>query len=93
VASMEEPEHLYKVALHTNSLLEGLAEAVVGWLLLRHAEIADAALESGSDRYFYEGKIASARWFAANVLPKAAIRRNLAEAEQGELMALDDAAF
>jgi len=93
LASMEEPEHLYKVALHTNSLLEGLAEVVVGWLLLRHAEIAERSLEAATDRHFYEGKIASARWFAANMLPKAAIRRNLAEAEQGDLMALDDAAF
>jgi alkylation response protein AidB-like acyl-CoA dehydrogenase len=93
VASMEEPEQLYKVALHTNSLLEGLAEVIVGWLLLRHAEIAQGALDTATDRGFYEGKIVSARWFAANVLPKAAIRRSLAETEQGELMALDDAAF
>ncbi|MFH1330043.1 MAG: acyl-CoA dehydrogenase [Actinomycetota bacterium] len=93
--SMQDPAQLYKVGLHTNALLESLAEAVMGWLLLRHAEIAHEALSGASpkDQAFYEGKIASARWFAANVLPRAALRRTLAEAEQGELMALSDEAF
>lgn len=95
MASMQDPPQVYKTGLHTNSLLEGLAEAVMGWLLLRHAEIAHAALPTASakDKSFYQGKIASARWFAANVLPKAALRRTLAEAETGELMTLPDEAF
>ena len=95
MASMQDPAQVYKTGFHTNSLLEGLAEAVMGWLLLRHAEIAHAALPAASakDKPFYQGKIASARWFAANVLPKAALRRVLAEAETGDLMALPDEAF
>jgi hypothetical protein len=95
MASMQDPPQVYKTGFHTNSLLEGLAEAVMGWLLLRHAEIAHAALPTASakDKPFYQGKIASARWFAANVLPKAALRRALAEAETGDLMALPDEAF
>jgi alkylation response protein AidB-like acyl-CoA dehydrogenase len=95
MASMEDPPQLYRVGLHTNSLLETLAEVVIGWLLIRHAEIAEEALDGASeaDRAFYEGKIASARWFAANVLPAAGLRRTLAETEQGELMALADEAF
>ena len=95
MASMQDPPQVYKTGLHTNALLEGLAEAVMGWLLLRHAEVAHAALPTASakDKPFYQGKVASARWFAANVLPKAALRRALAEAETGDLMTLPDEAF
>ena len=95
MAAMGDPPQIYKTGLHTNALLESLAEAVMGWLLLRHAEVAQAALPGASakDKPFYEGKIASARWFAANVLPRAALRRTLAENEQGDLMTLPDEAF
>jgi alkylation response protein AidB-like acyl-CoA dehydrogenase len=95
MASMAgRPEDIYKTGLHANSLLESLAEIVIGWLLLRHAEVADAKLtDAGDDRAYYEGKIASARWFCHNVLPQAKLRRELAEREDGWLMALDDAAF
>jgi alkylation response protein AidB-like acyl-CoA dehydrogenase len=95
MGAMQDPPQLYRAGLHTNALLEGLAEVVIGWLLLRHAEIAHEALPGApaKDRGFYKGKIASARWFAANVLPKAALRRTLAESEQGDLMTLPDEAF
>ncbi|MBN2114017.1 MAG: acyl-CoA dehydrogenase [Acidimicrobiia bacterium] len=95
MASMQDPPAIYKVGLHTNDLLFSLAEVVIGWLLLRHAELAQEALPGASakDKAFYEGKIASARWFAANALPRAALRRTLAETEQGELMTLSDEAF
>ena len=74
VASQQEPEEIYKTGLHTTALLDSLAEVVIGWLLIRHAGIALDALGTaeGDDVAFYEGKIASARWFAARVLPKAA---------------------
>ncbi len=93
--SQQDSSELYKVGFQTNSLLEGLAEVIIGWLLLRHAEIATAALSgaSGDDRDFYAGKVAAARWFVAQVLPKAALRRQAAEAEDGSLMDLADGAF
>ena len=95
LASSDAPGEIYKTGLHTTSLLESLAELVIGWLLVRHAAIAIDALGEASDedRPFYEGKVASARWFAANVLPKAGLRRRLAEEEDGALMDLPDAAF
>ncbi len=95
VASQQDPDEIYKTGLHTTSLLEGLAEVVIGWLLIRHAAIAIEAIEGASegDRAFYEGKIASARWFAANVLPEATLRRRRAEAEDGAVMELPIAAF
>jgi len=87
------PPAMYRVGLHTNSLLEGVAELVIGWLLLRHAELAQAKLSGTGDQAFYEGKIASARFFARTVLPKAGLRRRLAEGEDAALMTMSEAAF
>ncbi len=95
MASMQNPSEVYKTGLHTNALLESLSEVVIAWLLLRHGEVASAALENaeGSDREFYEGKIASARYFARLNLPKARLRREFAEGEDGALMEMSDTAF
>jgi alkylation response protein AidB-like acyl-CoA dehydrogenase len=95
MASMQgKAEEIYKTGLHTNALLESVAEVVIGWLMLRHAEIAlDRLAADDGDRAFYEGKVASARYFAKVALPLAARRRALAEAEDGSLMAMSDEAF
>ncbi|MCB1246691.1 MAG: acyl-CoA dehydrogenase, partial [Acidimicrobiia bacterium] len=95
IASMQEPTEIYKTGLHTNALLESLSEVVIAWLLLEHAERASAALAdaSGDDVPFYQGKVASARFFVADALPKVAIRTSAAQAETGWLMDLPDAAF
>jgi alkylation response protein AidB-like acyl-CoA dehydrogenase len=95
MASMQNPPEIYKTGLHTNALLESLSELVISWLLLRHAEIAHAAVETANekDRAFYDGKIASARFFCRTNLPKARLRRELAEAEDAALMAMSDEAF
>ena len=82
------PERIYRVGLHANSLLESLAEVVIGWQLLRHAEIAE-----GRQGDFYDGKSASARFFVRHVAPKIAARRLATEAEDGQLMHLPDAAW
>lgn len=94
-ASADNPSVTYSAALHANALLESLAELLMGWLLIRHGEIAFTAMPAtnGAERSFLEGKVASARWFASNVLPKIGLRRTLAAAERGELMELADAAF
>ena len=92
MASTDEPTEIYKSGLHANAMLETLAEVVIGWLLLRHAAVALLA-EPGADDEFYEGKVASARFFARHALPKARLRRDPAEAEDGALMALSDDAF
>ncbi len=92
MGSHQEPNELYKAGLHTNALLETMSEIVIGWLLLRHAEVALHA-EPGKDAAFYEGKIASARFFARHAFPKARLRREAAEAEDGALMRMSDEAF
>lgn len=81
---------LYQVALHLNSLLESVAEVLIGWQLLRHAELAAPGAESDE---FLHGKVASARFFVRHVAPKVAARRSAAEAEDGSLMLLPDSAF
>ena len=95
MASQQETTEIYKTGLHANALLDSIAEVVIGWLLLRHAEVAQAALAeaSGADVEFYEGKIASARYFARTVLPKSSLRRTLAEGEDGALMDIAESAF
>ena len=96
MASMAgEATEVYQTALHANALLESLAEVVIGWLLLRHAAVALEALPGASDddQHFYDGKVASARYFVRYALPKTRLRREAAEAEDGSLMDLADAAF
>ena len=62
---------------NTSRLLLSAGDLVVGWLLLREAEVAHEALDaaatalSAKDRDFYTGKVAAARFYARNVLPSA----------------------
>ncbi len=95
MASMQEPKEIYKAGLHTNTLLESLSEIVIAWLLLEQAEIAAAKLPeaTGSDTGFYTGKVASARFFVKDALPKVAIRTAAAQSEDAWLMDLPDEAF
>ena len=68
----------------------------MGWLLLRQASVAIAALDGGAvgaDGTFYEGKIAAASFFAKNFLPLLSGTRQVLEALDNEVMELDEAAF
>jgi len=87
--------NIYKVGLNTSRLLMVLGDVVCAWLLLRQAEVALEKLggDPGRDRAFYEGKVAAARFFAANVLPKISAERAIAEAVDLDVMDLDEAAF
>jgi alkylation response protein AidB-like acyl-CoA dehydrogenase len=85
-----DSSELYKVALHTNALLDSIAEVVISWQMLRQAEIALPKVE---DDPFYLGKVESAKWFLEMTAPKIAARRVAAEAEDGALMDLPIEAF
>ena len=89
--------NLYKIGQNTSRLLLCAGDLVVGWLLLRQAEIAKAALDAGTasakDKSFYEGKIAAASFFARTVLPKLAAERQIAEATDNSLMDVSEDAF
>ncbi|MGI8768474.1 MAG: acyl-CoA dehydrogenase [Propionibacteriaceae bacterium] len=96
MAAQTDERSVYKVGLNTTRLLLGLGDLVVGWLLLRQAEVAIRALDVGAssrDMPFYEGKIAAARFFAATVLPRLSAERRTAESVSLDLMDLDEAAF
>lgn len=99
MAAMQDEEQrseLYKVGLHSVALLNSVSELLIGWLLLRQAEVAKAALDGGDvngDEGFYKGKLAIADYWAKAVLPKARQRRELAAAEDGALMELDISTF
>jgi len=87
---------LYSVGQNTVRLLLATGDLIIGWLLLRQAEVALAALEdrpSDADRAFYAGKVAGARFFAANVLPQLAAARAVAESVDNGIMELSDDAF
>jgi len=87
-------------------MLMALAEVCIGWLLVRHAALAarkldgsnkgdkgGAKADAAGDAAFYTGKIASARFFCAEVLPRLAAERRLVETGTLALMQLPDAAF
>ncbi|MDX2562505.1 acyl-CoA dehydrogenase [Streptomyces sp. TX20-6-3] len=95
-ATGEDVKNIYKVGLNTTRLLLASGDVVVGYLLLRGAAVAAeklAAGATGKDVAFYQGKIAAAKFFAANILPGVSAERALAEAVDGSLMDLDEAAF
>lgn len=96
MASQQEVSEIYKVGLNTTRLLMATGDLVIGWLLIRQAEVALAALQAGADpkdREFYEGKVATARWFASNRLPLLAAERAIAQATDDAIMSLPEGAF
>ncbi|CAM5320791.1 hypothetical protein SGRIM128S_01979 [Streptomyces griseomycini] len=94
-ATEQDVKNIYKVGLNTTRLLMASGDVIVGYLLLRGAAVAAEKLQtaSGKDRAFYTGKIAAAKFFAANVLPGVTLARKVAEGVELDLMELDEAAF
>jgi alkylation response protein AidB-like acyl-CoA dehydrogenase len=97
LGSLQETSELYKAGLNTNRLLLALGDLIIGWLLVRQAEVAQRALDSGSasaaDREFYEGKVAAAKFFVGTVLPRLAAERKIAEETSLGLMQIPEGAF
>jgi len=98
VGSLERPEEVYKVGLNSVRLLLAFGDLVIGWLLARHAEVAQRALDnadtlSETDRDFYAGKLAVARFFATTVLPRLEAERKILEETTLDLMEIPEGAF
>lgn len=96
MGAMDKPTEAYKVGLNSVRLLMGAGDVVIGWLLLRQAEVAQARLDAGDagkDEMFYTGKVAAAKFFAQNVLPRLASDRAVAEGVNLELMEMPEDAF
>ncbi|WP_460468506.1 acyl-CoA dehydrogenase [Calidifontibacter terrae] len=91
-----DPKSIYKVGLNASRFLMAAGDTVIGWLLLRQAEVAQARLDAGDagkDEAFYTGKVAAAKFFAANVLPRISAERAILEATDLSLMELSEDAF
>jgi alkylation response protein AidB-like acyl-CoA dehydrogenase len=88
-------ESLYHVGLHGNRVLAAMSETVIGWLLVRHAALALAKREGAhdEDKHYYDGKVASARFYCAEVLPMLASSRKIVESSSLGAMELDERAF
>ena len=98
IGSLDRPEEVYKVGLNSVRLLLAFGDLLIGWLLARHAEVAQRALDnadtlSEADRDFYTGKIAVARFFATTVLPRLETERKILERTALDLMDVPEAAF
>ena len=91
-----DPALIYRAGQNTTRLLLAAGDLVVGWLLLRQAAVARQALEGSPTRVdtdFYTGKIAAARFFARQVLPRLGAERRAAEMVDGALMDVPETAF
>ena len=96
MSAQEDPKQLYKVGLGSVRYLMAVGDMLIGWLLLRQAEIAIAKLDEGAtgeDKSFYEGKVAVASFFAKNMLPLLTSVRVTVENVDNDIMELDEAAF
>ena len=96
MASQQNPRDLYRLGLESVPFLLAVGDVLIGWLLLRSAEIALTALDAGPsdrDRAFYEGKVAAANFFAKNVLPRLSADRKIVESVDLSPMDLDEESF
>jgi hypothetical protein len=96
VQSTSEPRIVYRIGLQAVPFLLGLADLLIGWLLLRQADIALRTLDqqpAARDLAFYSGKVAVAKFFAANVLPRLTALRRAVDNDDLAIMELDEAAL
>ncbi len=96
MGAQENPKELYKVGLGSVRYLLAVGDLLIGWMLLRQAEVALAALDVGvseDDTAFYNGKIAVASFFAKNMLPLLTAVRGTVENIDIDVMEVDESVF
>ncbi|MFF0817929.1 acyl-CoA dehydrogenase [Rhodococcus sp. NPDC003318] len=96
MGAQEQPTELYKVGLGSVRFLLSVGDLLIGWKLLEAAEIALGKLDAGvsaKDKPFYEGKVATASFFAKNVLPELTASRGIVANVDNDIMEIDEAAF
>jgi alkylation response protein AidB-like acyl-CoA dehydrogenase len=87
-----DPRAVYKIGLASRRFLLAVGDLIVGWLLQRQADVALRKLAEGPDA-FYAGKVAAARFFAREVLPRLGADRRIIEGTTLDLMDLPEEAF
>jgi hypothetical protein len=96
MASQQNPRELYLLGLESVRFLLAVGDLLIGWMLLHHAELALDALDanpSEEDRAYYTGKITTATFFAATVLPRLTSDRKIVESTDLTVMDVAEAAF
>ncbi|HYB80602.1 MAG TPA: acyl-CoA dehydrogenase [Mycobacterium sp.] len=94
MSAAQHPTDIYKVGLASVRYLLAVGDLLIGWRLLVQAGVARAALVDGlGDDPFYRGKIATATFFAKNMLPKLAAMRRVIESIDSEIMRVSEDAF
>ncbi|MCP9622252.1 acyl-CoA dehydrogenase, partial [Nocardia otitidiscaviarum] len=93
MGAQQDPKELYKVGLGSVRFLLAVGDLLIGWQLLAQAEVAIKALDGGSTEPFYQGKVATAQFFARNVLPELTSVRTVLSNLDNDIMELDEAAF
>jgi alkylation response protein AidB-like acyl-CoA dehydrogenase len=94
--AQSDPRSLYRVGLNSRRVLLALGDVLVAWLLQRQAAVALTALAgdvSDPDRAFYQGKVAAARFFAHEVLPRLGADRRIVESTGLDVMELAEESF
>ncbi len=91
------PDKFVQLPANANKILEMVSLVVCAWLILDAAVVSAKAVsglsESDPDYYFYEGKIASARYFCRQILPVAGIRASSLALEDMSFISLKDESF
>jgi len=100
MSAAQHPTEIYKVGLASVRYLLAVGDLLIGWRLLVQAGIAHAALAdraaggaADEDTLFYQGKIATAGFFAKNMLPKLTALRGVIESIDAEIMRVPEDAF
>jgi hypothetical protein len=95
MSAAEKPTEIYKVGLASVRFLLAVGDLLIGWRLLVQAGVAHAALaaEPTRDEAFYRGKIATAEFFAANMLPRLTGLRDIIGSLDDDIMSLPEEAF
>jgi hypothetical protein len=96
VDSQQNARELYRVGLESVPFLLAVGDLLIGWLLLRQAEIALAALDrdpAPAERAFYAGKATTAKFFVKNMLPRLTAERGIAANVDLAVMQLREEAF
>ncbi|MBO0863817.1 MAG: acyl-CoA dehydrogenase [Mycobacterium sp.] len=95
MAAPQQPTEIYKVGLASVRFLLAVGDLLIGWRLLAQANVARAALATAPthDEAFYRGKIATAEFFAKNMLPGLTALRGIIEHLDDDIMRLPEAAF
>ncbi|MBS9533289.1 acyl-CoA dehydrogenase [Mycobacterium sp. M1] len=96
LGAQQDTRELYRVGLASVPFLLAVGDLVIGWLLLRQAEVASTALAGGpdaDDEAFYRGKVLAAKFFARTVLPRLGSDRQTLEGIDLDVMELGEDDF